>query len=91
MEDFVLLFTFPLHLFLDGLFGMLEFPPDVVVGHVLVIMDVPAGSPCPNKEHGQCPNKQKYQNDACTDEELVRHVVTRQVADIGWEGLHLGG
>lgn len=88
MEDFILLFTFLLHLFLDALFGVLELPPDIMVGHILVIMDVSAGSPCPNKEHGQGPDKEKYQDDACTYEELVGHIVTRQIADVGREGLH---
>jgi hypothetical protein len=52
MEDFVLLLSFSLHFFLNGLFGVLELAPDVVVGDVLIVVDVFTGSPGPDDEHG---------------------------------------
>jgi hypothetical protein len=50
MKDFVLLLSFSLHFFLNGLFSVLVLAPDVVVGYVLIVMDVFTGSPNPDDE-----------------------------------------
>lgn len=77
MEDFVFFLSFSLHFFLDCLLGVFKLPTDIVVGDVLIVVNVPASSPRPNEEHAQCPYEEENEYDACTDEELVRHVVVR--------------
>ena len=40
MEDFVLLLSLSLHVFLESLFGVFELTADVVVDDVLVVVNV---------------------------------------------------
>jgi hypothetical protein len=70
MEDFVFFFSFALHFFLYGFLCMLKLTTNVMVGNVFVVMNVPAGSPGPEDEHGQGPDEEKDEDDAGTDEEL---------------------
>lgn len=47
-----------------------------MVGNVLVVVNVSAGSPGPEEEHGQGPDEEKYEDDAGTNKELFGDRVT---------------
>ena len=48
-----------------------------MIGNVFVVMNVSARSPGPEEEHGQCPDEEKYENDAGTNKELFGDRVAR--------------
>ena len=47
VEDFVLFLTLSLHFFLESFLCVLELPPDIVIGDVLIIVNVLVWSPHP--------------------------------------------
>lgn len=67
MKDLIFLFSLSLHLFFICFFSMLELSSNVMIDNVFVVMNVLSWSPDPDTEHGQRPDQEKDEYDACAN------------------------